>query len=406
MTAFFNTLSAWLAKDYGLDVAVLGETALDRAVAARGRDLRLDALAYSERWASEPLERQTLLETILVGETWFFRERAAFDVLAQWAQSEALRGVRNGLRVLVLPCATGEEAWSVAAVLKASGIQGPSVILDAFDLHRGFLETARAGRYPSRRLRDGPLPESWRKGLAESIEDSLIIAEPLRAWVRFQWGNACDPALLRPTDRYHVIFCRNLLIYLTLEARTRLLARLGEALLPGGLLFLGHAEKMPDDLGFVPGPWAGAFAWQRRGSVKVANKAKIRPTPPISASSLAAAEVGVVSPAGTAAEPRVRPTDPGPRELADQGALEPALRALMAQGLETSLKAEDHGLAGVLLDALGRKEEALSRFRTALYLDPSDAHSLAHLALLLDELGRSEEASRVRRRLPSGTDNG
>ena len=90
------------------------------------------------------------------------------------------------------------------------------------------------------------------------------------------------------------------------------------------------------------------------------------------------------------------------RELADQGALELALDTLKQQGLEYSLDPSAHGLAGVLLDALGREEEAVGRFRRALFLDPGHAESLAHLALLLEHLGRHHEATRLRKRLVEG----
>jgi chemotaxis protein methyltransferase WspC len=93
---------------------------------------------------------------------------------------------------------------------------------------------------------------------------------------------------------------------------------------------------------------------------------------------------------------------PAIRRLADQGHYEQALQGLASPAARQSLDPAVHSLAGVLLGALGRKDEAMTRFRQALYLDPSHPESLAHLALLLDESGDALAAARLRGRLAVG----
>ena len=158
---FGASLVEWLSRDFGLDSTVFGDETLQSAVVMRQRILGLsDDKDYFERWQIDPLEQRALLEELLVGETWFFREPAAFSLLAEWLQRH--RG-QAPLRILTLPCATGEEAWSIAAVLKSMGFGPDEVQVDAMDIHAAAIETARRGLYPARRLRlCGPEPwYSW-----------------------------------------------------------------------------------------------------------------------------------------------------------------------------------------------------------------------------------------------------
>ncbi len=92
------------------------------------------------------------------------------------------------------------------------------------------------------------------------------------------------------------------------------------------------------------------------------------------------------------------------RQLADQGRYLEAFKRLDSPDARASLDPEVHSLAGVLLGALDRKAEAMSRLRRALYLAPGHAESLAHLALLIEESGDAAGAGRLRARLadPAG----
>lgn len=397
---------AWLSEGYGLDGSVLGEQAVQRAIQHRSRVLGdIDASQYLRIWDKDPMERESLLKLVLIGETWFFREPSSFEALEAWCLQRA-QDPRSHLplRILVLPCATGEEAWSVAAVLKALGWSGSSVRIEAIDLHPEYVEMARRGRYSERRLRETKVDPRWLESLGAIEAGQLRVDEDLRAMVSFATGNAGDPELLAGCPPFDVIFCRNLLIYLHVEARKRLLTTLVSHLREEGLLFLGHAEYLPEAFGFSKESKTGAFAW-RRSPLK-APKQKVfepasKPLRPKSSQTRGPTKpIGPLGlPAGSKGDEILASQTLTPRELADQGALQKALEALEFSGLNHSLDASVHALAGVLLDALGRRDEAVAHFRRALFLDPGHVESLAHLALLLEHLGRNHEAARVRKRL-------
>ena len=403
------SLVEWLSRDFGLDSTVFGDETLQSAVLLRQRILGLrDDKDYFERWQIDPLEQRALLEELLVGETWFFREPAAFSLLAEWLQRH--RG-QAPLRILTLPCATGEEAWSIAAVLKSIGFGPDEVQVDAMDIHAAAIETARRGLYPARRLRLCG-QEPWYSWLTP--KDGLItIDSDLKALVTFMTVNATDRDAMLQCRPYDVIFCRNMLIYMHSRARFTVLQTLLMRLQPEGLLFLGHAEQPSPELDLMRASREGAFAWKR------SPKAALQPSSPLDKRLRVVPKVKRPAPLMARARGRnsvSTSTTPqvslAPKEifeehvlwkealaLADQGRLKEAYERVGPLELQHGMNPDLQCFAGVLLGALGQSSEAMARFRRALYLNPQHSESLLHLLLLLEEKGEHEAAERLKSRL-------
>ncbi len=409
--AFQAELAAWLLDGYGLALGVLGSGALDDALGTRQRLSGVpDLAAYADRWRQQSAEREALLERLLVGETWFFREWPAFEYLAAHCMADARAySPAQPLRILTLPCSTGEEAWSIAAILHEAGLNGDTVVIDAVDVNPIAIQTAQRGRYPTRKLRHQPSGR-WTALLHETPHRHLLVDDRLRSMVRWQVGNALDTAWLRAQPAYHAIFCRNMLIYMSEPARRQIAATLRDCLRPAGLLFLGHAEQPAKGLGWIRAGRDGAFAWRqgpdpetrprmpdRSPSPAVQQRLKPPVSRPVALPSLSPSPSPPASPVGARPDPGV--DLPRIRQLADAGRYEEALEWLNAPAVSASLEAEAHALAGILLGVLGRKSEAIVRLRQALFLDPAHAESLTHLALLLEESGDNAGAERLRSRL-------
>ena len=379
--AFQAELAAWLLDGYGLALGVLGSGALDDALGTRQRLSGVpDLAAYADRWRQQSAEREALLERLLVGETWFFREWPAFEYLAAHCMADARAySPAQPLRILTLPCSTGEEAWSIAAILHEAGLNGDTVVIDAVDVNPIAIQTAQRGRYPTRKLRHQPSGR-WTALLHETPHRHLLVDDRLRSMVRWQVGNALDTAWLRAQPAYHAIFCRNMLIYMSEPARRQIAATLRDCLRPAGLLFLGHAEQPAKGLGWIRAGRDGAFAWRQGPDPETRPRMLDRSPSP-------------------AVQQRLKPPVSRIRQLADAGRYEEALEWLSAPAVSASLEAEAHALAGILLGVLGRKSEAIVRLRQALFLDPAHAESLTHLALLLEESGDNAGAERLRSRL-------
>lgn len=433
---FQRELTAWLGSNYGLDPDILGLTALDEALQARSRDTGMsDFGVYVEHWRLDERERAALLQRLLVGETWLFREWASFQCLEDWLRRHgASFSPGEPLRILSLPCATGEEAWSIAAIVDEAGLDATRASIDAMDINPDALKLARQGSYAQRKLRGQP-PERWSQAFQLQPDGRLWVTEALRGLVRFVEGNAMDSAAFGKRGSYHIIFCRNMLIYMNTAARHQICQTLHRYLRPEGLLFLGHAEVAAPGLGLVRSGIHGAFAWrrEREGEAAIAQTLPALPSRAPESSRPATARLPLPKPVSRSLLPRLpqavssgtntahapESVIPGGqsehaaqagsrnafdldavRRLANAGRYEAALGELESPAANASLDPEVHALAGIILGAVGRKTQAIARLRQALFLEPNHAESLAHLALLLEEQGDTTGAARLRGRLP------
>jgi chemotaxis protein methyltransferase WspC len=167
---------AWLLRETGIDASSLGVNALERAVHERVRVTQLgasphevnvpvgahDIEAYWQRLTTSPEERQALIETLVVPETWFYRDREAYVALARLANERLVRDPLHVLRVLSLPCSTGEEPYTIAMTLLDEGIGESRFTVDGFDISARAIDHARAGVYGRNSFRGHPLATAIR----------------------------------------------------------------------------------------------------------------------------------------------------------------------------------------------------------------------------------------------------
>lgn len=195
--------------------------------------------------ALNPAAASELFHALLLPVSEFFRDPAAFAAL-----DAALP--ERPLRLLSAPCASGEEAWSLAALCRARpGRLGSRIT--GLDLLPEALDAARAGRYPPARMHR--LESAQRRLLFDADEfpgGAATISPLLRRFVDFRRQ---DLLAHFPPGPYDAILCRNLLIYLEPAAQHALISAAARALSPGGLLLLGAAESAPGAaaLGLAPG---------------------------------------------------------------------------------------------------------------------------------------------------------
>lgn len=175
-----------------------------------------------------------LARSLTVPETYFFRDpdqlRAFVDLASR---------VRAP-RILSAGCASGEEPYSLAMLLRDRGIEDFSIL--GVDINPELVASAGQGRYSAWALRATPAETRRRWFRADGAEN--ILAEEIRTAVRFEARNLAGAAdgRLRP-DTYDIIFCRNVLMYFTEDRARALVTRLAGALAPGGCLFVGPAEN-------------------------------------------------------------------------------------------------------------------------------------------------------------------
>jgi chemotaxis protein methyltransferase CheR len=187
-------------------------------------------------------EREAFVNALTTNLTAFFREPHHFELLHEHAQRRAQeRGAP--LRCWSSACSTGEEAWSIAMVLREAGCAGEVL---GTDIDTEVLATAQAAIYRMERTTSLP-PERLRRHFlrgAGSNEGLVTVRPELRSLVRFGQLNLQSP-VWPAQQRYDVIFCRNVVIYFDREFQKKLLARFADLLVPGGLLMVGHSESVP-----------------------------------------------------------------------------------------------------------------------------------------------------------------
>ncbi|MES2423395.1 MAG: CheR family methyltransferase [Pseudomonadota bacterium] len=383
----------------GLDPSSAGTGALPTVLESMGMQDEQSLQAFVQAARYNPALLDPITVRIVVHETWFFREPAAFAVLVDAAHRCIAEGRR--FRVLSAPCSTGEEAYSIAIALTDAGVDMREVDIVAIDISPAAILQARRGRFSEIAFR-GLTPE-WR--------DTRFIGED-RLWrprsgdaysIQFEVANLLALPASIDSDRFDAVFCRNLLIYLDDAARQKVWATLRKLTrAEQGLIFVGHAESTDAFAGALERVHVPmSFAFWNRAIRKVpaapAYGATLRNRPlalsprPSVAHAAPAAIVARVAPLADPLEPV--------RQLADRGRLSEAI-ALCNQLLERfPASADAHCYRGVLAVASGEAAAAKLHFGRALYLDPRHQQALQHMALLVQSDADDSASRRYLERL-------
>lgn len=305
--------------------------AVDRVAARHRTDAA--GIATAARWGSELFT--DLLDAVLVGETYWFRDRSQLDGI-----TAVLADRPPGARLVWTPgSSTGQEAYSLAITLHRAGVWPVRII--ASDINPRAVRTAQAAAYDLAQERELDDLTAVRYGSVTSAGGSWVVREDVRRQVRVVAHNLLrDPPI--PAD---VVLCRNVLIYFGADEVTRALNRFEEALAPGGVLVLGHAE------GQLP-----AAAWRRQ---RIAGTFVLHPPAPHAAS---AAPIVAVD---------TDPAESGSASVQD-----------LIQRAESAMSD-------------GRWSDAITRLRLARSLQCQDPVPVALLGLALAKAGARAEAART-----------
>ena len=198
--------------------------------------------------AGQPPIVESLRQAVSIGETYFFRYPEQFQLVEQRLRNTPPPASGAPWRAWSAGCATGEEAYSIAALLhhlQEPGMALPSVL--GTDHLASHIEAARTGRYRRWSVREsGPIAYPL---FHELDPDRVAIRPELEAMVRFEVHNLLHPA---PAHGFDLIFCRNVLIYYDPPAIARVVENLGAALAPQGILVFGLSDPVAAPAGLTP----------------------------------------------------------------------------------------------------------------------------------------------------------
>ncbi len=261
-SALLEQLWVEVRSHTGADPHAYKSTTRGRRVARRMVLRRVDGLeAYLDLCRAQPEEFEALARDLLIPVTRFFRDPDAFAALSvALAPLVSAKPSEEPIRAWVPACATGEEAYSIAALL--CDLVGPErVILYGTDLDADAIAYARRGLYTASAVAE--LSPAMREAYFVPDKEHFLVAKTLRDRVVFATQDVlADP----PFSRLSLITCRNLLIYLEPEAQAQVLRTFHFALERKGLLFLGKSES-PGRLDHLFAPVAKSFRVYRRREV-------------------------------------------------------------------------------------------------------------------------------------------
>lgn len=416
---------------------------LHSAVKRRMQQCGLDLRGYTEKLVLSLEEQHILLEMLVVPETWFFRDSGAFILASEFAVV-ALASLKRPLRILSVPCATGEEPYTIAMAMLDAGLSAANVSIDGIDISSKVISRAKVGRYSKNSFREKNL--SFRERYFDPIEDDFALRSEIKKMVKLAQGNLFQMDASSTNDSmsappvvqglFDLIFCRNLLIYFDANTQCQAIAKLDSLLTEGGMLFVGCAEAPVFQAnGFMVVRSARAphtLALQRKHKQKNATPNNLigasatlptfssatLPTFPRRKVMMNAAQANAVLPTQKSLKSNVVPKNLAQRNatsapidrlatlfgeaslLADQGQASQAQRKFsdyLQQAPHGASAAEASFMLG-LLNENGDLCAAEKYLRQAIYLDPDHYQALCHLALLLEKNGDQPGCARLRQR--------
>ena len=390
-----------LRETIGLDTASVGPSLIQRAVRQRMRSLGLkrpeDYLRFLEN--SRP-EWHELVESVVVTETWFFRDAEPISAFVRWVREEWLPAHSTApLRLLSVPCASGEEPFSVVMALLGAGVPTDRFQMDAADISARALARAARGVYGWNSFRGEDL--AFRKRYFQPAAEGFVLEPAVRNCVQFYRGNFLSDDFLSGQASYDFIFCRNLLIYFDPLMRRKALDKIKRLLAPDGVLFVGPVEQpLAIGHGFAMASIPMTFACRKAGRglrrqrfVRLSRQpgaaARSEPRSKFPGQLQAVGRLG--PPSRGKAFPALGSDLEAARRLADAGHLKKAAEICEACLRETRASAQAYYLLGLVRDASGERG-AIDCYRKALYLEPDHYESLLQMALLLQKNGDAARA--------------
>ncbi|MES2758722.1 MAG: protein-glutamate O-methyltransferase CheR [Pseudomonadota bacterium] len=384
-----------LQRASGLD---LSEQVVERALRER---MASCGVASSEQYLQQmsPAEMAALIELVVVPESWMFRDPGAFIAATAVVQQRLAAHPDRVVRILSIPCAGGEEPYSMAMALNDAGVAPGAFRIEGVDLSQVAVERARAGRYTRNAFRGGDV--AFRERHFSRHGDEYQISDELRAQVGFAQANLLAFDSASAAARYDVVFCRNLLIYFDDATAAAAIGVLHALLADDGTLFAGYAE-VPAFCrnGFASLRLPGAFALQKAHAAAVQAAPPRRP--PRTATSEPAPRRAVTAPSPTLppAAPAVAAADllAAARRQADHGDYQGAAAACHALLAADPNSADAYFLLGMVSECQHKPGAADDYWRRCVYLQPDHYDALCHLALLAEHTGDAAQAAVFRQR--------
>ena len=239
---------------YGLSQNVLDpsrdylfDTRLSRVLRNNGMT-RLDELVRTLRGRPNPALERAVAEAMTINETSFFRDTRPFDLLKGELLPKLIEARKHTrtLRFWSAACSTGQEGYSLAMMMLEHFpmLVGWNIQIEGTDICSEVVERAQAGTYHRIEINRG-LPARFVVRYFDHVGEDWMVKPEVKKMCKFRQANLTGPTLpfTRASDRFDVIFLRNVMLYFAQDTRKVLMAGIHRLLPPDGYLFLGSSEQ-------------------------------------------------------------------------------------------------------------------------------------------------------------------
>lgn len=232
-----------LMSDKGLHINHYKETILKRKIQSRMKMNKIDSCdEYTKFLYNNEDEITALMRSFMINFTDFFRDNQTYDFFGNYILPAIIqkRG-KKSIRLWSIGCSTGEEPYSLAMLVKDADEKIMASIV-ATDIDRIAIDAARLGEYENRKIKN--IKKQYLK-FFDPVNDRYRVKKDIKAIVRFLHHDIFSERLYGYFD---VVFCRNLLIYLSKAAQIKVIKKIYNSLNKGGFLILGKTEFLPKEL--------------------------------------------------------------------------------------------------------------------------------------------------------------
>ncbi|MEO1937013.1 MAG: protein-glutamate O-methyltransferase CheR [Sulfurimonas sp.] len=190
---------------------------------------------------------QDLINAVTVNETYFWREHEQFEILSQEILPLYVKNNISTVRILVSPCSSGEEVYSIMLAILESGdlIEKINIEIVGIDIDSNMIQKAKEGLYSKRSVEK--LPAHISKKYFTKVGTLYKIDDSLREAATFLQANIFDASIINKLGSFDILFSRNMLIYFNLMDKRRAFDTFYKLLKPKSYLFLGHADASQID---------------------------------------------------------------------------------------------------------------------------------------------------------------
>ncbi len=415
-----------LHKAIGLNFKSIGSTTILHAINERIESCQLENIEnYLKEIKYDNAELKKLIEEVVIPETWFFRDIAPFKMLMKFVNDEWLPGKPDSpLRILSIPCATGEEPYSIAMALIDAGLTPSQIYIDAVDISQRNINACKKARYQKNSFRGvDPLIQNRFFRLRDDnyYHPDILI----KAMVNFRQANILDSGYTNNQRPYDIVFCRNLLIYFDDKTQAHAINTLNKLLNPTGLLFVGHVETgrfINSKDWNISYKYPKAFALRKfadgerypkkviRNNNSTNNSSQIRKS--ITKPTRLKTEtyrttinkpLNKIKPANTIETknsiPPPLPDMDYAKQLADQGKFTEAESICLDSLAINKQDAKAYFILALIQLASGDEQKSSEYFRNVIYLEPRNIEALMYLATLTEQQGDPRQAQQFKERI-------